>query len=107
MIKITYVELTGEQHTVAVAEGTSLMQAAVSNGIRGIIGECGGQMACGTCLVYVDEPWRSVTGTPSEMEDAMLEIHADDPTPGKRLGCQIKARGELDGLVVRVPKKQY
>ncbi len=33
----------------------------------------------------------------------MLEF-ADEPTGLSRLGCQIKVRDELDGLIVRVPK---
>ena len=36
----------------------------------------------------------------------MLELYGD-PTVGKRLACQIKIREALDGLVVRMPERQF
>ncbi|MFV8816981.1 2Fe-2S iron-sulfur cluster-binding protein [Haliea sp. E17] len=107
MVKIIYKEADGIEHVLDVPEGMSLMQAAVDNGVPSIIGECGGQMACGTCLVYVDAVWRTQTGEPGDMEEATLELHADNPNAGKRLSCQIKATPELDGLVVHLPVSQY
>ena len=55
MAKITYVEFNGRETTVDVPDGWSLMQAAVTNNIQGIVAECGGSMACATCHCYVDE----------------------------------------------------
>lgn len=107
MVRIIYKEIDGTEHPVDVPEGQSLMQAAVDNGIPVIIGECGGQMACGTCLVYVDAAWEVQTGEPSEMEEATLELHADNPHPRKRLSCQIKASADLDGAVVHLPESMY
>ena len=69
----------------------------------GIIGECGGVMSCATCHVYVDPEWYGRLAPPQQSELDMLEF-ADEPTVLSRLGCQIKVREELDGLVVRVPK---
>jgi 2Fe-2S ferredoxin len=105
MAKITYIEFNGAEHVVDVAPGMSVMQGAVKNGIRGILAECGGCCACGTCRVYVDEAWRHKTGVASEIEEATLDIR-EDPLPGKRLSCQIKVTDELDGLVVRMPQSQ-
>ena len=42
MAKITYVEADGSSNTIEVPTGWSLMQGAVSNGVKGIVGECGG-----------------------------------------------------------------
>ncbi len=53
MPTVTYTQPNGTQQTLQVEEGTTLMRAAVSNGIDGIIGECGGQAMCATCHVYV------------------------------------------------------
>ena len=53
MPTITFAQSTGEATEVTVEEGTSLMRAAVTNGIEGIVGECGGQAMCATCHVYV------------------------------------------------------
>ncbi len=107
MVKIIYRESSGAEHTVDVAPGKSVMQAAVDNGVPSILGECGGQLACGTCLVYVDPAWRARTGEPGEMEEATLVLHADNPNAGKRLSCQIKVSEELEGLVVDLPDSQY
>ena len=100
---ITYIIADGTQKRVDAANGISLMQLALSNGIPGIIGECGGVMSCATCHVHVDEAWYGRLAPPQPSELDMLEF-ADDPTSLSRLGCQIKVHDELDGLVVRVPK---
>ena len=42
MTHITYVEASGEANTFNLPEGWSLMQGATTNGVDGIIGECGG-----------------------------------------------------------------
>ena len=57
MAKITYVEHNGTNHTVDVQNGLTVMEGAVQNNIPGIDADCGGSMACATCLVYVKEDW--------------------------------------------------
>jgi 2Fe-2S ferredoxin len=104
--KITYIEAGGGEHVLEVPAGLSVMQGAVRNGVLGIVAECGGNCACGTCRVYVDEAWRGRTGEASDIEAATMEIR-DDLLPGQRLSCQIKVTEELDGLVVRMPESQF
>ncbi len=82
------------------------MEAAKLNDVPGIEAECGGACACATCHVYVDAAWIEKTGKPAEMEEDMLDF-AFDVRPESRLSCQIKVTPELDGLVVRVPGKQF
>ncbi len=106
MPKITYIEANGTRHVVEVESGQSVMQGAVTNGIKGIVAECGGNCACGTCRVYIDESWQSTVGLATELEDATMETR-EDPQPGKRLSCQIRVVEELDGLVVRMPQTQF
>jgi len=106
MAKITYIEAGGAQHLVEVPAGQSVMQGAVSNRIPGIVAECGGNCACGTCRVYVDEAWRNQTGEASELEEATMDS-CYDPRAGKRLSCQIQVTAELDGLIVRMPESQF
>ena len=103
MPTITYISAEGDERRIDAANGISLMQLALSNGIPGIIGECGGVMSCATCHVYVDDGWYGRLAPPQQSEIDMLEF-ADEPTALSRLGCQIKVRDELHGLVVRVPK---
>jgi len=104
--KITYIEAGGIEHVVDVEAGWSVMQGAVRNGIPGIVAECGGNCACGTCRVYVDARWKEKTGTATDIEEATMDIR-EDADPRKRLSCQIKVTEELDGLVVRMPASQY
>ena len=94
-----------EQIFATVAEGESLMRAAVEHDVPGIYGDCGGQCACATCHVYVDEAWREKVGAPSPMEEDMLDF-GFDVRPNSRLSCQIKVTDELDGLVVSTPERQ-
>src|SRR5512147_2397062 len=98
MTKITYLTERGG-YSVDATAGISLMQLALTHGVPGIVGECGGVMSCATCHVYVDEAWYGRLPAPQQAELDMLEF-ADEPTAFSRLGCQIKVRAELDGLVV-------
>ena len=103
MVKITYIESDGTKHTVDAAPGDNLMSAAVDNNVPGIDGDCGGNCACATCHIYVDDP---VAGTANDEEKDMLSI-ADDVQDNSRLGCQITVSEALDGLVVTLPLGQH
>jgi 2Fe-2S ferredoxin len=105
MARIEYIETGGVKHVLDLEPGLSVMQGAVGNGVRGIIGECGGAASCATCHVYVDPAWVSKVGAKSAIEEALLE-EVCDPKPNSRLSCQITVTEELDGLVVRLPAKQ-
>ncbi len=106
MAKITFIEHNGQQHTVEAEPGMTVMETAVKNSIPGIAAECGGACACATCHVYVQEPWREVVGSPEQMEEDMLDF-AFDVREESRLSCQIQVTEEMDGLVVRVPERQF
>ena len=106
MPKITYIEHDGTEHVIDVKTGLSVMEGAVKNNIPGIDADCGGACACATCHVYVDPAWLDKTGTPSAMEESMLDF-AESVEPNSRLSCQIKVSDELDGLIVRMPESQH
>lgn len=106
MARITYVQPSGEAVTLDVADGWSLMQAAVSNGVDGIIGECGGSMACGTCHCYVDPERLASLPPPSDNELATLDCVAAERRDNSRLSCQLKASATLDGLILTLPESQ-
>jgi ferredoxin, 2Fe-2S len=107
MASVTYIEHNGTQHQVQVPEGDSIMRGAVDNAIDGIVAECGGGLACATCHCYVDDVWIDRVGPPSETEMQMLESAAAERKRGSRLSCQISVSDKLDGLIVRLPEKQY
>ena len=106
MVKITFIQPDNSEQVVECEPEMTLMEAAKLNSVPGIEAECGGACACATCHVYVDEAWRDKTGAPSQMEEDMLDF-AFDVREASRLSCQIKLKPELDGLVVRVPAKQF
>jgi 3-phenylpropionate/trans-cinnamate dioxygenase ferredoxin reductase subunit len=99
--RVTFIQPDGEVATVDVAEGLTLMDASVRNNLRGIIAECGGMCSCGTCHVYVEEPWEQRLPEADDEEQDLLEF-IEDRRSNSRLSCQIVMDDELDGLVVRV-----
>jgi 2Fe-2S ferredoxin len=84
----------------------SIMQAAMNHKIPEILGECGGNCMCATCHVYVDISFLSRLPPPKDNEKFMLSIAAEGPESNSRLSCQIKMTEELDGIVIRLPRKQ-
>jgi 2Fe-2S ferredoxin len=106
MVKITYIQHNGTSQSVDAQPGMTVMEAAVKNMVPGIDADCGGACACATCHVFVERDWLEPTGKRSDMEEDMLDF-AFDVRDNSRLSCQIKVTEQLDGLVVRVPEKQF
>jgi 2Fe-2S ferredoxin len=106
MPKITFIQPDGKQQVVEAEKGLTVMEVAKKADIPGIEAECGGACACATCHVYVDAAWTEKVGKAAEMEADMLDF-AFDVRDESRLSCQIKVTDALDGLVLRVPAKQF
>jgi 2Fe-2S ferredoxin len=106
MPTVTYVNPDGTELQAEADAGTSVMMAAVTHDIDGIVAECGGSLMCATCHVYVDEEFADRLPEMSPDEDEMLEAAASERTERSRLSCQIVLTDELDGLVVRLPETQ-
>lgn len=105
MGSITFIEHDGSEHKVDIEEGRSLMQTALDNSVPGIDADCGGECACGTCHVIVDENWASTIGVASDTEAQMLEMTPEKAVTS-RLSCQIPMTEDMDGLIVRIPEFQ-
>nr|WP_314578023.1 2Fe-2S iron-sulfur cluster-binding protein [uncultured Pseudomonas sp.] len=103
---ITYVLRDGLKRDIDVDVGTSVMEAAIVNNIRGIDGECGGCLSCATCHVYIDDAPENGLAPPDDEELEMLEGVAAERLPSSRLGCQVVVSDQVAGLVVRVPEHQ-
>lgn len=101
-MQVTWILPDGATVVATVEFGQSLMEAAQANDVPGIVGECGGSLACATCHVVVDPGWAGKCGEVGEFEDAMLDL-AEDRRETSRLSCQIEAHPDLDGLVLEVP----
>jgi 2Fe-2S ferredoxin len=107
MPTIVYCHDDGSADEVEVVPGTSVMRGAVLNGIEGIVGECGGQLICATCHVYVREEFLDELPPISDDEEEMLEeTAAPRDEERSRLGCQLKMGPRLERIVVDVPEEQ-
>jgi 2Fe-2S ferredoxin len=101
MTSIHYRLHDSETRKVDAADGESIMRTAVSNDVPGIVGECGGELSCATCHIYVDPQWADRVPPRSLDEEDMLEM-VESRTEYSRLSCQIRVSPELDGLEVQV-----
>jgi 2Fe-2S ferredoxin len=105
MLSVRFISHDGDIREVLVTPGTTLMHAAIDNGIDGILAECGGACSCATCHCYIDDEWLRKLPEPEAMEKEMLEC-VREPAPNSRLSCQVVLDDTLDGLVARLPKSQ-
>ena len=98
MPKLTFLNPHGPRSTKLTVEckpGESILDAAEECGAR--VGHaCGGNLACSTCHVYVQEGIDSLPEISDKENDIMDK--AFDVRPESRLGCQAKL-GEEDVIV--------
>jgi len=105
MTTVIFVKPDRTTQEVTVNNGTTIMQAALDNGVKEIIAECGGACACATCHCYIDEAWHDKLPAASANEQDLLEC-AFAPNKNSRLGCQIIIDENLDGLIIHLPESQ-
>ncbi|KAK9843781.1 hypothetical protein WJX81_006046 [Elliptochloris bilobata] len=97
-----YDEKDKSEKTVRAVLGQSLMEAAHANDVD-LEGACEGSLACSTCHVVVeDADLYNMLPEPTDDENDMLDL-AYGLTETSRLGCQVIAAKELDGIRVRIP----
>ena len=106
MPEVVYVLPSGEVQRIHANEGQTIMRAAVDNLVPVIVAECGGQLSCGTCHVFVDERWSAKLPPMSDDEAYMLEVTATAATERSRLSCQLVYHPDLSGMTVHVPDAQ-
>src|ERR1700710_2897292 len=104
MPTIVFVQPNGITQEVAVEPATSVMKGATANLVAGIIGECGGDLSCATCHVFIAEAWFAKLAPMTADEEGMLEATSEEPTKFSRRACQVSVVDELDGIVVHVPE---
>jgi 2Fe-2S ferredoxin len=104
-VKVRFISADGEESALDIAIGLSAMEGAVRAGIDGIDADCGGQLSCATCHVYVDEAWLALLPPRTEDEIDLLEFVAN-PDGRSRLSCQIVINSNLDGMVLHIPESQ-
>ncbi|KAI3512481.1 hypothetical protein L1887_19797 [Cichorium endivia] len=101
-ISVTFVDKDGEEKQIKVPVGMSMLEAAHQNDIE-LEGACEGSLACSTCHVIVmDVEQYNKLEEPTDEENDMLDL-AFGLTETSRLGCQVIAKPELDGLRLALP----
>jgi ferredoxin, 2Fe-2S len=101
MPAVTFRLVDGRVQEVAAEHGLSVMTVAVANRVPGILGDCGGAQACGTCIVSIAPEWMNRFPPRSEDEVGLLEGcgHSEERA---RLGCQLLLSEVHEGLIVAV-----
>ena len=101
MPKLTVVNRAGEESTIEVADGLTVMEAIRDNGFDELLALCGGCCSCATCHVLVDSAFSDKLPTMSEDENDLLDS-SDHRGATSRLSCQIAFTSDLDGLKVTI-----
>ena len=97
MPKVRFLPLDQE---VVAADGDAILDVALNNNIQ-IDHNCGGNCACSTCHIIIEEGFDTLNEM-SEDEADMLD-EAEGLTERSRLACQCKVTKDL---VVRIPPKE-
>jgi 2Fe-2S ferredoxin len=105
MGRIVFIEHDGQTHDVDLVAGKTLMQIAVDNNIPGIDADCGGECACGTCHVILEQQWLAAAGKAEADELQMLEM-TPERSSTSRLSCRVQITDAMDGMVVHLPEFQ-
>ena len=101
MPKLTVVNRDGEESTIEVEDGLTVMEAIRDNGFDELLALCGGCCSCATCHIHGDAGATDKLPAMSEDEDDLLES-SDHRNENSRLSCQIPFEPALDGLKVTI-----
>ena len=104
MPQLTVVNRAGDESTIDVADGLTVMEAIRDNGFDELLALCGGCCSCATCHVHVDPAFKDRLPPMSEDEDDLLES-SDHRNENSRLGCQVPFTADLDGLKVTIAQE--
>ena len=99
MVRVTFVQSTGEARTVNAGTDSTALQAGLGADIPELASECGGMCTCSECHVIVDKAWVDQLPEASKGERAILSM-VDMATAESRLSCQIALSEQLDGLTL-------
>ena len=101
MPKLIVVNREGEESTIDVEDGLTVMEAIRDNGFDELLALCGGCCSCATCHVFVEDAAGGSLPEMSEDEDDLLES-SDHRNDKSRLSCQIPLTDDLSGMKVTI-----
>jgi 2Fe-2S ferredoxin len=106
MPRITFIQPDGSRTELDAGEDPTVMHVGVRHNVARLPADCGGQLACASCMVDVAPAWIECVGVPGPDEGDMIEDALGARPVGRRLSCQIQVSEALDGLEVLVPERQ-
>lgn len=92
---------SGEVIEVMSAQGKKMVDVALDNDVN-IEAACGGELACSTCHVVLDQALYDQLPEKKEEEDDMLDLAAG-LTKTSRLSCQLEICVAMEGAEVLIP----
>ena len=101
VVEMTFVDLDGDELVVEAAHGATLLDVAQDNDVE-LEGACGGELACSTCHVVLEQKLYDQLEEKSEEEEDMLDL-AFELEDTSRLGCQLCVDARYAGAVITVP----
>jgi 2Fe-2S ferredoxin len=101
MPSLIVVNRSGQESTVEVEDGLTLMEAIRDNGFDELLALCGGCCSCATCHVQVETAFLDKLPPMGGDENDLLDS-SDHREETSRLSCQIPIGPELDGMRVTI-----
>lgn len=102
-LKLTVIDRDGAAHQVAAETGEVLMHV-LRDQVDPMIGICGGEISCGTCLVRLNAEWTERIAIAGADETEMLEaLGAGENT---RLSCQVKLDDTADNMQAMILREE-
>jgi len=105
MPKLVVVDRAGEEQTLEVQGGRSLMESLRDAGFSELVAMCGGCCSCATCHVHIDPDWLEAVGSPGADENDLLD-GSNHRQLNSRLSCQIRFNTSLDGLRLTIAPEE-
>ena len=99
-VKINFEEKEHNSVELPIAEGESVLDVCLENGIE-LQHNCGGVCGCSTCHIYVNKGMDNVQEISDKEEDFI--DRAINPRLNSRLGCQCVLQDGSGDVVVSLP----
>jgi ferredoxin, 2Fe-2S len=103
MISVDIIDAQGKLRQLVGEAGATIRDLAVAADVTGLMGECGGAMACGTCHIILTDDWAQQVGA-AQGDEAVILDGTLSRHPNSRLACQMQLSASLNGLQAHVAK---
>ena len=105
MANIFVVDRAGNEHTLEVDNGLSVMEPLreLDDGVEAL---CGGMCSCATCHVFIESEWFAKLPERQDDELELLEDTECFQEGQSRLACQVEMSDQLDGMRLTIAPEE-